>query len=88
MHLFYLKEFISTQHSKGPTENCFHLINSFFLIHRASDWKLDQPDWTGRLRIVTKSGNCSIKFEDKFSGKNSNDEFMHPLKSLTLKYSF
>eukprot|EP00795_Rhopilema_esculentum_P006864 gene6864-12463_t len=37
--------------------------------YRAADWKLDQPDWTGRLRIVTLSGQCFIKFEDKISGE-------------------
>lgn len=37
--------------------------------YRAADWKLDQPDWIGRLRIVTLSGKCYIKFEDKLSGE-------------------
>ncbi|XP_071506373.1 adaptin ear-binding coat-associated protein 1-like isoform X1 [Diadema antillarum] len=33
--------------------------------YRAADWKLDAPDWTGRLRIVTKGNNVFIKLEDK-----------------------
>ncbi|XP_045162808.2 adaptin ear-binding coat-associated protein 1-like isoform X2 [Mercenaria mercenaria] len=37
--------------------------------YRASDWKLDQPDWTGRLRIVAKGRDLSIKLEDKNSGE-------------------
>lgn len=40
-------------------------------IFRASDWKLDQPDWTGRLRVVAKGKTLSIKLEDKNSGNYS-----------------
>ena len=36
---------------------------------RAADWKLDAPDWTGRLRIIAKGKDMSIKLEDKMSGK-------------------
>eukprot|EP00062_Callorhinchus_milii_P020918 gi/632977085/ref/XP_007905150.1/ PREDICTED: adaptin ear-binding coat-associated protein 2 [Callorhinchus milii] len=37
--------------------------------YRAADWKLDQPDWTGRLRITAKGNNAYIKLEDKNSGE-------------------
>lgn len=37
--------------------------------YRASDWKLDQPDWTGRLRVVAKGKDLAIKLEDKTSGE-------------------
>ncbi|XP_054298754.1 adaptin ear-binding coat-associated protein 1 isoform X1 [Pongo pygmaeus] len=37
--------------------------------YRASDWKLDQPDWTGRLRITSKGKTAYIKLEDKVSGE-------------------
>ena len=37
--------------------------------HRADDWKLDQPDWTGRLRIVLVNGKCFLKLEDRTSGE-------------------
>nr|XP_014347126.1 PREDICTED: adaptin ear-binding coat-associated protein 1 [Latimeria chalumnae] len=37
--------------------------------YRASDWKLDQPDWTGRLRITSKGKVAFIKLEDKVSGE-------------------
>uniref|UniRef100_A0A673TS02 Adaptin ear-binding coat-associated protein 1 n=2 Tax=Suricata suricatta TaxID=37032 RepID=A0A673TS02_SURSU len=37
--------------------------------YRASDWKLDQPDWTGRLRITSKGKVAYIKLEDKISGE-------------------
>ncbi|XP_069123427.1 adaptin ear-binding coat-associated protein 1-like isoform X2 [Argopecten irradians] len=36
--------------------------------YRAADWKLDEPDWTGRLRIVSKGKDLFIKLEDKTSG--------------------
>ncbi|XP_020608276.1 adaptin ear-binding coat-associated protein 1-like [Orbicella faveolata] len=37
--------------------------------YRAADWKLDQPDWTGRLRVCAKGKECYIKIEDKTSGE-------------------
>ncbi|XP_062889144.1 adaptin ear-binding coat-associated protein 2-like [Mobula hypostoma] len=37
--------------------------------YRAADWKLDQPDWTGRLRITAKGNTAYIKLEDKNSGE-------------------
>ncbi|XP_029436893.1 adaptin ear-binding coat-associated protein 1 isoform X1 [Rhinatrema bivittatum] len=37
--------------------------------YRASDWKLDQPDWTGRLRVTSKGKVAFIKLEDKVSGE-------------------
>nr|XP_008171635.2 adaptin ear-binding coat-associated protein 1 isoform X1 [Chrysemys picta bellii] len=37
--------------------------------YRASDWKLDQPDWTGRLRVTSKGKIAYIKLEDKVSGE-------------------
>ena len=36
---------------------------------RASDWKLDEPDWTGRLRVVARGQRCFLKLEDKTSGQ-------------------
>ncbi|XP_072334424.1 adaptin ear-binding coat-associated protein 2-like [Scyliorhinus torazame] len=37
--------------------------------YRAADWKLDQPDWTGRLRITAKGNIAYIKLEDRISGE-------------------
>lgn len=37
--------------------------------YRAADWNLAEPSWTGRLRLVSKSNECSIKLEDKTSGE-------------------
>lgn len=37
--------------------------------YRAADWKLDEPDWTGRMRIVSKGKDLFIKLEDKNSGE-------------------
>ena len=36
--------------------------------YRAADWKLDSPDWTGRLRCIEKSSKCEIRLEDKNTG--------------------
>uniref|UniRef100_A0A8V1A4F9 Adaptin ear-binding coat-associated protein 1 n=1 Tax=Gallus gallus TaxID=9031 RepID=A0A8V1A4F9_CHICK len=35
----------------------------------ASDWKLDHPDWTGRLRVTSKGKTAYVKLEDKVSGE-------------------
>jgi len=37
--------------------------------YKAADWNLDQPDWTGRMRIVEVKGKCFVKLEDKISGE-------------------
>ncbi|KAK3599117.1 hypothetical protein CHS0354_016378 [Potamilus streckersoni] len=36
--------------------------------YRAADWKLDQPDWTGRMRVVSLGKDLYIKLEDRNSG--------------------
>ncbi|XP_014681917.1 PREDICTED: adaptin ear-binding coat-associated protein 1-like [Priapulus caudatus] len=33
--------------------------------YKAADWSLQAPDWTGRLRVVTRQQLCYIKLEDK-----------------------
>ncbi|GFR97164.1 adaptin ear-binding coat-associated protein 1 [Elysia marginata] len=37
--------------------------------YRADEWKLDSPDWTGRLRVITKDKDLFIKLEDRNSGE-------------------
>ena len=37
--------------------------------YRAADWKLEAPEWTGRLRCVVKGVNCEIRLEDRNSGQ-------------------
>lgn len=39
------------------------------IFDRAADWKLDQPDWTGRVRVCAKGKECYIKIEDKNTGE-------------------
>jgi len=36
--------------------------------HKAADWKLDSPDFVGRLRLVSRGKNLDLKLEDKSSG--------------------
>ncbi|XP_029307747.1 adaptin ear-binding coat-associated protein 1-like [Cottoperca gobio] len=36
---------------------------------RAADWKLDAPDWTGRMRVVARGKLAFVKLEDKISGE-------------------
>uniref|UniRef100_A0A3B5MYI3 Adaptin ear-binding coat-associated protein 1 n=1 Tax=Xiphophorus couchianus TaxID=32473 RepID=A0A3B5MYI3_9TELE len=37
--------------------------------YRAADWKLDAPDWSGRMRITARGTVAYIKLEDKVSGE-------------------
>ncbi|XP_054250987.1 adaptin ear-binding coat-associated protein 2 [Indicator indicator] len=37
--------------------------------YRAAEWQLDQPVWSGRLRITAKGKTAFIKLEDKNSGE-------------------
>ncbi|KAK2192822.1 hypothetical protein NP493_22g06036 [Ridgeia piscesae] len=37
--------------------------------YRASEWTLDKPDWTGRIRVVAKGDALIIKLEDRNSGE-------------------
>lgn len=36
---------------------------------KATGWNLDKPDWTGKLKLVSKGTNCTIKLEDRGSMK-------------------
>ncbi|XP_043971781.1 adaptin ear-binding coat-associated protein 1-like isoform X1 [Gambusia affinis] len=36
---------------------------------RAADWKLDAPDWTGRMRVTARGKVAFVKLEDKVSGE-------------------
>ncbi|KAK2106021.1 Adaptin ear-binding coat-associated protein 2 [Saguinus oedipus] len=36
---------------------------------RAAEWQLDQPSWSGRLRITAKGQMAYIKLEDRTSGE-------------------
>ncbi|KAE8739530.1 hypothetical protein FOCC_FOCC014950 [Frankliniella occidentalis] len=33
--------------------------------YRATEWNLDAPQWTGRMRLVAKGNDCTMKLEDK-----------------------
>ncbi|KAM9370332.1 adaptin ear-binding coat-associated protein 2 [Phaethornis superciliosus] len=37
--------------------------------YRAAEWQLDQPAWSGRLRVTAKGKVAFIKLEDKSSGE-------------------
>lgn len=41
----------------------------FTLFFRAADWKLDEPAWTGRMKIISIGKLAYIKLEDKNSGR-------------------
>ena len=40
-----------------------------FCPFRAAEWQLDQPSWSGRLRITAKGQVAYIKLEDRTSGR-------------------
>ncbi|KAM3878187.1 adaptin ear-binding coat-associated protein 2 [Diretmus argenteus] len=37
--------------------------------YRAADWKLDEPAWTGRMKITSKGKVAIIKLEDRNTGE-------------------
>ncbi|KAI8421489.1 hypothetical protein MSG28_009542 [Choristoneura fumiferana] len=37
--------------------------------YRAADWNLQEPQWTGRMRLVSKGEELVMKLEDKTSGQ-------------------
>lgn len=54
---------------------------------RAADWKLDAPDWTGRMRVTARGKVAYVKLEDKISGERNADKtvlvfYSHCHKSL------
>lgn len=42
-----------------------------FCLSSAADWKLDEPAWSGRLKITAKGKLAFIKLEDKNTGKQT-----------------
>lgn len=43
------------------------------LCPRAADWKLDSPDWTGRMRLTARGNVAYVKLEDKISGERERE---------------
>ncbi|XP_015435521.1 PREDICTED: NECAP-like protein CG9132 [Dufourea novaeangliae] len=37
--------------------------------YRAADWNLQEPTWTGRMRLVSQGNLTAIKLEDKITGE-------------------
>ncbi|XP_046824157.1 NECAP-like protein CG9132 [Vespa velutina] len=37
--------------------------------YRAADWNLQEPSWTGRMRLVSQGDAIAIKLEDKITGE-------------------
>lgn len=53
--------------SANNDPNYICIINVYF-DYRAADWKLDQPDWTGRMRVCSKGNELYVKLEDNTNG--------------------
>lgn len=49
--------------------NCFVRNDKTVGVFRAADWNLQEPQWTGRMRLVAKSEELIMKLEDKNSGE-------------------
>lgn len=37
--------------------------------HRAAEWKLDEPNWTGRMRLVAVGAKLELRLEDRSNGQ-------------------
>lgn len=47
----------------------FVVFVDLFLYFRAADWNLQEPQWTGRMRLVVKGEELIMKLEDKATGE-------------------
>jgi len=45
------------------------MCNCVYVSVSAADWKLDEPDWTGRLKVVSKGSHVVLKLEDSNTGQ-------------------
>lgn len=54
--------------SKLPSD-LRNVIFLLFFFPSAADWKLDEPAWSGRMKITAKGHMAFIKLEDKNTGK-------------------
>lgn len=46
-----------------------YFIFKYILYFRAADWNLQEPTWTGRMRLVSQGDSITIKLEDKVTGE-------------------
>ncbi len=51
------------------SQQVFFTVGKHFF--RAADWKLDNPDWTGRLKLVAMGKKLEARLEDKNTGVKS-----------------
>lgn len=56
-------------------QTTFMLRSVFFCFSSAADWKLDEPAWSGRMKITAKGKKAFIKLEDKNTGKKKKKAF-------------
>lgn len=49
----------------------------FVCVSSAADWKLDEPAWSGRMKITAKGKMAYIKLEDKNTGRQKNLALTH-----------
>lgn len=60
---------METNHVSAWEGVCRSIDICQFLYFRAADWNLNEPQWTGRLRLVAKEKECILKLEDKTTGE-------------------
>lgn len=63
------------RNSSGDWENFWDEKMDFFsppsIVYSAADWKLEEPAWSGRMKITAKGKLAYIKLEDKNTGKRN-----------------
>uniref|UniRef100_A0A5F9CTD4 NECAP endocytosis associated 2 n=1 Tax=Oryctolagus cuniculus TaxID=9986 RepID=A0A5F9CTD4_RABIT len=60
--------FRSRPHGGGRSRSAWLRLGGF-CPRRAAEWQLDQPSWSGRLRVTAKGQVAYIKLEDRTSGE-------------------
>jgi len=51
-----------------PRSLCIFIVFSLCEF-RAADWNLNEPQWSGRMRMVAKGNSCIVSLEDKTNGE-------------------
>lgn len=62
--------------------SCLSYMSVLYL-PSAADWKLDEPAWSGRMKITAKGHMAFIKLEDKNTGKQCSRSFRQQSKMLS-----
>lgn len=53
----------------GVISDITYQVSNIACFFSAADWNLAEPQWTGRMRLISKGNELAIKLEDKNTGE-------------------